>query len=144
MEYLSQFVKLSRGKILYAYSNNYVAYKRLLEILAFTIAFLGSEYSTGRGSQYCSHDFQKLLKQYGILSSMSRKGDCWDNAVSESFFGTLKTEQVHGVRYITRQQAKGDIIDYIEMVYNCKRRHSYLGYMNPMEFEITWALKKAA
>ncbi len=75
---------------------------------------------------------------------MSRKGDCWDNAVSESFFGTLKTEQVHGVRYTTRQQAKSDLVDYIEMFYNCKRLHSYLGYMNPMEFETKRALQKAA
>lgn len=72
---------------------------------------------------------------------MSRKGDCWDNAVSESFFGTLKMEQIHGGRYLTRQQAKADIVDYIEMFYNCKRRHSYLGYMNPMAFELKRILK---
>lgn len=75
---------------------------------------------------------------------MSRKGDCWDNAVAESFFSTLKTEQVHGARYVTRDQARGDIVNYIEMFYNSKRIHSYLGYMNPMEWEEKRLLRKAA
>ena len=66
---------------------------------------------------------------------MSRKGDCWDNAVVESFFGTLKTEQVVFTKYRTRAEAKQDIIDYIEMFYNSKRSHSYLGYVSPLEFE---------
>ena len=75
---------------------------------------------------------------------MSRKGDCWDNAVAESFFGTLKQELVFWERYITRSQAKRSIVDYIEMFYNSNRRHSYLDYMSPMEYENLWLLKKAA
>ena len=80
-----------------------------------------------RGSQYCSHDFQRMLKGYGMISSMSRKGDCWDNAVSESFFGTLKTEHVLLVQHRTRETARHDIVDYIEMFYNSRRSHSFLG-----------------
>ncbi len=75
---------------------------------------------------------------------MSRKGDCWDNAVSESFFGTLKQEMVFWEKYETRAQAKSSIVDYIEMFYNSKRRHSYLNYMTPMEFEKQYILKKVA
>jgi len=66
---------------------------------------------------------------------MSRKGDCWDNAVAESFFGTLKSETVFGERFETRDQAKRNLIDYIELFYNSQQRHSYLGYLTPMEFE---------
>ena len=104
----------------------------------------GLIFHSDRGSQYCSHDYQKLLSSYGIHSSMSRKGDCWDNAVSESFFGTLKQEMVFWEKYKTRTQAKSSIIDYIEMFYNSKRRHSYLNYMTPMEFEKQYILKKVA
>lgn len=75
---------------------------------------------------------------------MSRKGDCWDNAVAESFFGTLKAETVFGERFETRDQAKRNLIDYIEMFYNSQRRHSYLGYLTPMEFEIKLVLQKVA
>ena len=104
----------------------------------------GLIFHSDRGSQYCSHDFQKLLKNHGMLSSMSRKGDCWDNAVAESFFGSLKIEQVFGKRYFSRSFARQDIVDYIEMFYNSRRRHSSLGYMNPIEFEKQQLWKKAA
>jgi len=104
----------------------------------------GLIFHSDRGSQYCSHDFQKILKQHQIESSMSRKGDCWDNAVAESFFGTLKTELVHGAGYTTRVHAKRDIVDYIEMFYNSRRLHSYLGYMSPMDWEKQVTLQKAA
>lgn len=90
------------------------------------------------------HDFQKLLKDHGILGSTSRKGDCWDNAVAESFFGSLKIEQVLGVRYLSRSIARQELVDYIEMLYNSRRRHSSLGYMNPMKFENQQLWKKAA
>ncbi len=79
-----------------------------------------------------------------MLSSMSRKGDCWDNSVAESFFGSLKIERVFDSVYRTREEARRDIVDYIEMFYNSKRRHSYLGYLSPKEFEKQMALKKAA
>ena len=75
-----------------------------------------------------------------MICSMSRKGDCWDNAVSESFFKTLKVERVRDRDYWTREEAKTDITDYIERFYNRKRRHSYLGYVSPVEYE----LRKAA
>jgi len=104
----------------------------------------GLIFHSDRGSQYCSHAFQKLLKTHAIRSSMSRKGDCWDNAVAESFFGTLKSETVFGERFETRVQAKRHLIDYIEMFYNSHRLHSYLGYLTPMEFEIKIVLQKVA
>ena len=88
-----------------------------------------------RGVQYASNEFQALLKAHAIQCSMSRKGDCWDNAVAESFFHTLKVESIHGNFYDTRQEAKTDIFDYIEIFYNRQRRHSYLGYLSPVDFE---------
>ncbi len=104
----------------------------------------GLIFHSDRGSQYCSHVFQKKLKKHEVLSSMSRKGDCWDNSVAESFFASLKTERVFDSIYNTREEARQDIFDYIEMFYNSKRRHSYLGYLSPKEFEKMMALKKAA
>ena len=104
----------------------------------------GLIFHSDRGSQYCSREFQDLVKDYGIRSSMSKKGDCWDNAVAESFFGTLKLELVFWEKYITRDQAKRSIVDYIEMFYNCNRRHSYLDYISPMEYESKWLIKKTA
>ena len=88
-----------------------------------------------RGVQYASRAFRRLLKAYGIEGSMSRKGDCWDNAVVESFFGSLKSERVHWRSYQTRDEARRDIIDYIVMFYNSHRLHSYLGYQSPNDFE---------
>jgi putative transposase len=88
-----------------------------------------------RGSQYASADYRQLLKQQGIRVSMSRKGNCWDNAVMERFFGSLKSERTDGKNYLTREQAKNDVIDYIEMFYNCQRLHSSLNYISPMQFE---------
>lgn len=104
----------------------------------------GLIFHSDRGSQYCSNDFQKMLTAHGMLSSMSRKGNCWDNSVAESFFGSLKTERVFFSNYITREEARRDIVDYIEMFYNSYRRHSYLGYVSPKEFEKLWLLEKAA
>jgi transposase InsO family protein len=85
--------------------------------------------------QYASRPFRKLLKTHGIKGSMSRKGDCWDNAVVESFFGTLKSERVHWRSYQTREEARADIVEYITMFYNSRRLHSYLGYQSPDDFE---------
>ena len=105
---------------------------------------LGLLFHSDRGSQYCSNDFKKMLNTHGMISSMSRKGDCWDNAVAESFFGSLKTERGFFSNYVTREEARRDVIDYIEMFYNSNRRHSYLGYVSPKEFEKLWLSKKAA
>ena len=88
-----------------------------------------------RGVQYASGDYQRLLGKHGIACSMSRKGNCWDNACVESFFGTLKKELVHHRRYATREEAKQEIFEYIEVFYNRQRRHSTLGYRSPAEFE---------
>jgi transposase InsO family protein len=88
-----------------------------------------------RGSQYASDAFRKELKTYGCEQSMSRKGNCWDNAVAESFFGTLKNELVYHEKYKTREHARLSIFDYIEMFYNKRRLHSYLNYVSPEEFE---------
>ena len=104
----------------------------------------GLIFHSDRGSQYCSRDFQNVLKNRGMISSMSRKGDCWDNSVAESFFGSLKVERVFDSIYKTREDARRDIVDYIEMFYNSRRRHSYLGYLSPKEFEEKMLLKKAA
>jgi putative transposase len=88
-----------------------------------------------RGSQYASEAFRNELKTHGCKQSMSRKGNCWDNAVAESFFGVLKNELVHHEKYKTREQARLSIFDYIEMFYNKRRIHSHLDYLSPEEFE---------
>jgi len=88
-----------------------------------------------RGSQYTSDDFRDALASHGIECSMSSSGNCYDNAVVESFFGLLKRERVNRVRYRTRDEARADLFDYIEVFYNRKRRHGYLGNISPADFE---------
>jgi len=92
-----------------------------------------------QGSQYTSEDFQRLLADQGITCSMSRRGDCWDNAAMESFFSTLKIERIHRQRYATRDAMRADVFDYIERFYNPRRRHSTLGQISPIEFETRYA-----
>jgi putative transposase len=94
----------------------------------------GLIFHSDRGSQYASHDFRGTLKEYGITSSMSRKGDCWDNACSETLFGSLKVERLHGQRFKTRRHAKDEIVAWL-LWYNSIRLHSTLGYVSPMKFE---------
>jgi putative transposase len=89
-----------------------------------------------RGSQYASHDYRDALDQAGITCSMSRRGDCWDNAVAESFFGTLKMELLYGLPLQTRSATRSAVADYIETFYNVRRRHSSLDYRSPLEFEL--------
>ena len=96
---------------------------------------LGLIHHSDRGSQYASGDYQTLLKEHGITPSMSRKGDCWDNAVAESFIHTLKVEKVNRYRFKTRSEAKNKIFEYVEMYYNRKRTHSSLGYFSPFDYE---------
>ena len=114
---------------------------RQLVIDAFNMAIKNGCFESGlihhsdRGVQYASNEFRTLLKTNEIQCSMSRKGDCWDNAVAESFFHTLKVELIHGKTYNTRQEAKMAIFEYIEVFYNRQRRHSYLGYLSPEDFE---------
>ena len=88
-----------------------------------------------RGSQYAARDYQRLLSESGMICSMSRKGDCWDNAPMESFFATLKVELVNREQFKTRQEAKTKIFEYIEVFYNRQRRHSTLGNISPVDFE---------
>lgn len=95
----------------------------------------GVLFHSDRGSQYCSADYQKLLNVYGLTCSMSRKGNCWDNAVVESFFHTLKTELIYMGSYSSRDIAKREVFQYIESYYNRVRRHSALGSIAPMVFE---------
>jgi putative transposase len=89
-----------------------------------------------RGSQYTSEQFQRLMADHGVTCSMSRSGNVWDNAAMESFFSSLKTERIARKVYRTRDEAKADVFDYIERFYNPKRRHSTIGYMSPVEFEM--------
>lgn len=89
-----------------------------------------------RGSQYASHDYRDALDQAGITCSMSRRGDCWDNAVAESFFGTLKMELLYELPLQTRSATRSAVVDYIETFYNVRRRHSSLDYRSPLEFEL--------
>ena len=95
----------------------------------------GLLHHSDRGSQYASGDYQRVLKQHGIVCSMSRRGDCWDNAVAESFFATLKVELVHDALWATRAEAHAELFEYLELFYNGQRRHSALGYLNPRAFE---------
>jgi len=95
----------------------------------------GLLWHTDRGSQYASDSHCALLKDHGVIQSMSRKGNCWDNAVSESFFHTLKVELIHQTKFETREQAKQEIFEYIEVFYNRLRMHSANDYLSPVEFE---------
>jgi putative transposase len=97
----------------------------------------GLTFHSDRGSQYCSHEFQQALSGYGMRSSMSRKGNCWDNAPTESLWGRLKVARLHGKRFATRRQAMDEVVDWLNF-YNHKRLHSTLGYVSPMTFEKRW------
>lgn len=116
---------------------------RQLVIDALTMAWFrrrpaaGVIFHSDQGSQYASSDFQALLRRCAMRGSMSRKGNCWDNAVTETLFGSLKVERLHGMRFETRRRAKDEVIDWLGF-YNRKRMHSTLGYTSPMAFEETW------
>lgn len=118
--------------------------ERHLAIDALTMALHGRHpvphmlrHHSDRGSQYACTDYRTLLARHEITCSMSRKGDCWDNAVAESFFATLKTELIDGVIWQTREQARRAIFEYIEVWYNRERRHSSLGYLSPAVYEMS-------
>ena len=99
----------------------------------------GLLHHSDRGSQYASADYRRALRVHGIVCSMSRRGNCWDNAVAESFFATVKVELAHEANWATRGQARGEVFEYLERFYNGQRRHSALGYLNPLTFEQRWA-----
>jgi len=92
-------------------------------------------FHSDRGSQYASDDYQELLAKHGMTCSMSRKGNCWDNAVMESFYRSIKTELIHHEDFQTRDESRHAIFEYIEVFYNRLRRHSTLGYVSPWEYE---------
>jgi transposase InsO family protein len=96
----------------------------------------GLLHHSDRGSPYASDDYRAALRAHGVCPSMSRKGDCWDNAVAESFFASLRAELVDHERFATRRAAIDAIADYIDNFYNPERRHSHLGFLNPIEFEL--------
>lgn len=98
----------------------------------------GALFHSDRGSQYASEDYQDLLKAHGMVCSMSRKGECYDNAVAESFFHTLKVERVYLEDYQNHREATADLFAYIEIFYNRQRRHSHLGQVSPAAFEKSW------
>jgi len=104
----------------------------------------GIIHHSDRGVQYCSRDYQAVLKKYGMICSMSRKGNCYDNACAETFFSTIKCEMLYHKRYMTREQARQDIFWYIEVFYNRKRRHQALGYITPAAFKQRYLGQKAA
>ena len=97
----------------------------------------GLIFHSDRGSQYASADFSEALKEHGIMPSMSRKGDCWDNACSETLFGSLKVERLHGQRFETIREAKDEVISWL-LLYNQTRMHSTLNYVSPTQFEQDW------
>ena len=106
----------------------------------------GLIFHSDRGSQYCSHAFQNTLAEYGMKSSMSGKGNCWDNAPTESLWGSLKVGRLYGMRFETRRQAMDEVMDWLTY-YNHRRLYSTLGYISPMQFEKSWfaaQLKKTA
>ena len=138
--YLASIMDLGSCRIKGWAMNNRITKELTLDALKMAICnhpeTEGIFHHSDRGSQYASHEYQKLLKDNGLLCSMSRKGNCWDNAPMESFFHTLKTEWVYRFKYKTRQEAKASLFDYIEMFYNRQRRHSALQYMNPCQYEL--------
>lgn len=146
--YFTVFIDLFNRKVVGWSMDTRITRKLILD--AFDMAFalrypsLGLIVHSDRGSQYASNDFSKKIEKLGFRSSMSRKGDCWDNAVAESFFGTLKTELIYNKKYKTIAEARRDIFDYVEVFYNRLRLHSTLGYMSPEEFEAQYKLKAAA
>lgn len=119
---------------------------RQLVLSALSMALLARPapqvYHSDRGSQYASADYRELLEARGITCSMSRKGNCWDNACVESFFGSLKMELVYERSFKTYAEAKSAVFEYLEVFYNRKRRHSTLGYVSPIEFELRAAAAK--
>lgn len=135
--YLAAIIDLfTRGVVGWALSTS-LATKLPLQALASALAKrkpdTGLLHHSDRGSQYTSADYRKLLKARGIVASMSRRGNCWDNAVAESFFGTLKKELIHRQRWTSVAQVRAALFDYIEVFYNRSRLHSSLGYRTPAE-----------
>ena len=137
--YLAGVIDLHSRKLVGWSMANHMRAERVADALAMALARrspgAGLPHHGDRGVQYAGDDYQGLLAEHGIACSMSNKGDCYDNAAMESFWGTLKTELVNHERYETREQARASVFEYIEVFYNRKRLHGALGYLSPEQFE---------
>ena len=146
--YLAGLKDLFSGELVgYAMSNRMttpLVMQALFRAVAAKRPEKGLLHHSDRGSQYCAHAYQKLLRQFGMQASMSRKGNCWDNAPMESFWGALKTELVHHQRFSTREEAQREIIEYVEIFYNRIRKQARLGYLSPAAFNQKYCAAKIA
>jgi putative transposase len=137
--YLAVVIDLCSRKIVGWATSDSLAAELCLRALAMAVRERRPQnavlHHSDRGVQYACDAYQKLLTRHGLQPSMSRRGNCYDNAVTESFFGTLKTELVHHESYATREAARQSLFEYIEVFYNRRRRHSALGYVSPLEYE---------
>ena len=124
-------------------TNNLVS-QSLLRAVTVKRPAAGLIHHSDRGSQYCALEYSSLLDRFGMRASMSRKGNCYDNAPMESFWGVLKNEQIHHCRYATRQEAVQDITEYIEIFYNRQRRQAKLGFLSPSAYERCFYEKRLA
>jgi len=146
--YLAVLLDLFSRKVVGWAMSDRITKKLALDALRMAIAQRGAPsgltHHSDRGSQYASNDYRKMLDAHGIVPSMSRKGDCWDNAVSESFFASLEKELLMDEFFHRRDEARRAVFEYIEAYYNRRRLHSTLGYVAPVEFERRFALRGAA
>ena len=137
--YLAVILDLFSRRVVGWSMNERITRQLAIDALSMAIAArapaVGLLHHSDRGSQYASADYRAALSAAGIACSMSRKGNCWDNAVAESFFGTMKTELVYHEDWATRADARSAIFEYIEVFYNGCRRHSSIGYVSPVEYE---------
>jgi len=137
--YLAAILDLFSRRVVGWSADSYIDRTLAIDALAMALRTRRPEpgliHHSDRGVQYASGDYQKVLTEHGITCSMSRKGDCWDNAVAESFFSTLKAELVYRTDFVNRSQAFASLFEYIEAFYNGRRRHSANGYVSPVEHE---------
>jgi transposase InsO family protein len=136
--YLAVLLSVNTRRVVGHAMGRYIDTNLCLSALAMATGRVGVRegmlHHTDRGKQYCSAAYRRQLRRVGLQPSMSRRGDCWDNAVVESFFATLKRELVNGRKYDTRAEARRDIFEYIEVFYNRQRRHTALDYLTPAEY----------
>jgi transposase InsO family protein len=146
--YLAGHKDLCTGEIVgYAMGNrvtNNLVSQSLFRAVAAKRPGAGLIHHSDRGSQYCAHEYRRLVDQFKMKPSMSRKGDCYDNAPMESYWGTLKNELIHHSRYQTREQAIREITEYIEVFYNRQRRQARLGYLSPAVYERQFYARQVA
>ena len=146
--YLAAILDLFSRRVVGWSADSYIDRTLALDALGMALRTRNPEagliHHSDRGIQYASGDYQKLLSEHGITCSMSRKGDCWDNAVAESFFSTLKAELVYRTDFVSRSQAFSLLFEYIEAFYNGRRRHSAIGYVSPVEHEAAAARRNYA